>query len=129
LSSDVQTLPLWPRIYALNCRIFLCNEQALVDHIAHRLRMILGISTFQPTIFKGGLGDSDQGGVDETGFWIARVGRAKAPKSQKARGVKQLELDEKKFRYLAMATKEIAEGIRKSESAKLEKFIASKISS
>jgi hypothetical protein len=43
--------------------------------------------------------------------------------------VKQLELDEKKFRYLAMATEEIAEGIRKSEFAKLEKFIASKISS
>jgi hypothetical protein len=47
--------------------------------------------------------------------------------------VKRLEPEEKKFRYLvkedSMATEETAEGIRKSEFAKLEKFIASKISS
>ena len=49
------------------------------------------------------------------------------------RGLKRLELDEKKFRYLlnedAMATEKTAEGIRKfaADIAKLEKFVASKL--
>ena len=47
--------------------------------------------------------------------------------------LKQLELDEKKFRYLfnedAMATEKTAEGIRKfaADIAKLEKFVAAKL--
>jgi hemoglobin len=51
----------WLFLWQANCRAQLPSDVAkemsdLADHIAHRLRMILGISTFQPTIFKGGLG-------------------------------------------------------------------------
>jgi truncated hemoglobin YjbI len=51
----------WLFLWQANCRAQLPSDVAkemidLADHIAHRLRMIPGISTFQPTIFKGGLG-------------------------------------------------------------------------
>jgi transaldolase len=63
------------------------------------------------------------------------VARKLSPEKAKGAGVKRLELDEKKFRYLvnedAMATEKTAEGIRKfaADIAKLEKFITSKINS
>src|SRR6202011_3059451 len=51
----------WLFLWQANCRAQLPSDVAremsdLALHIAHRLRMIPGISTFQPTIFKGGLG-------------------------------------------------------------------------
>src|ERR1700730_11376717 len=61
------------------------------------------------------------------------VERKLTPEKARSADVKRLELDEKKFRYLlnedAMATEKTAEGIRKfaADTAKLEKFIASKI--
>ena len=61
------------------------------------------------------------------------VERKLAPEKEKSAEVQRLELDEKKFRYLAndnaMATEKTAEGIRKfaADIVKLEKFVAGKI--
>src|ERR1043166_579078 len=63
------------------------------------------------------------------------VDRKLAPEKAKGAGVKRLELDENKFRYLvnenAMATEKTAEGIRKfaADIAKLEQLVASKLNS
>jgi transaldolase len=62
------------------------------------------------------------------------VDRKLAPEKAKTADIRRLEIDEKKFRYLlnedAMATEKTAEGIRKfaADIAKLEKFVATKIS-
>ncbi len=71
--------------------------------------------------------------LEELSGSTEQVERKLDPAKAKTANVQQLELDEKKFRYLlnenAMATEKTAEGIRKfaADIVKLEKFVASKL--
>jgi transaldolase len=71
--------------------------------------------------------------MEELAKSTERVERKLTPEKAKAAKIDELELDEKKFRWLlnenAMATEKLAEGIRKfaADVVKLEKFVASRL--